>query len=1083
MPPFLPGKPNPLAAVVTSSNHPKTAKKNSKANSQKPTLFDELDAGVRKKTTPDSKNAQKALLERLAASDDDESSLTSLSDDSDKVSICVEKESQAGSDADDEDEDIEFEEVETSAATKPSYLIPTGDLELTLTKDTRISITNPLGNKKAPSKIERMIRISTHKCHVQTLMWNNAIRNGWLCDNEVQDILLEQLPPAVLNQIKIWRQNSETTSQAHSSNLKKKETKPSRTRTSKSRAKETLTQSPEKSVKDHTSLNPEDPLPRLLKVLVKYWQHYFRISSPGLRKVGYKSLQRLDEELKSFTDNIDHEIHGERFQDINEYKEQAKKLEGSRDFGAQLFTALLRAIGLEVRMVSSLQPLGFGWSQNEEASENNPCALKEKGRESLEKLGPDLSSSSSSNSQVVNEPKNKRGEKKSDPHAIVKNPKLLKRSSKRKSDKKNTNDYSDLDLSDSSFIVEADDVAPENKMIQHSLPYDKDLKYPNYWSEVYSPVTKTYIAVDAIVNQVVATKRELLEKFEPRGAGSEKAKQVIAYVIGHSSDGSAKDLTTRYLKGKMWPGRTKGYRYPVEKIAVRDDRGKLERYDYKDWFRSVMLLYERGGKKYPRTEIDEYEDANDLSPAKREKKEVEEGKETLQYYKTSSEFVLERHLKREEALARTAKHVKIFTSGKNEKMVKEKVYLRKDVVICKSTETWHKEGRVPRVDEKPMKSVPYRAATTNRKRELAEAEQASGEKVLQGLYCHSQTDWIIPPPVENGVVPKNSYGNIDLFVESMLPKGSVHIPLRGIPRICRRLEIDYAEAVTGFEFGHRMAVPVITGVVVPENFHDKIMEEWHRFEAERIRKDDEKRRQATLHTWRKMLISLRVIQRFKKEYGGIDNDSDALNPFTNQKNNIYMNNDTGAKAGHISQHEESSAGGFLIEETCSEQAKMRSRVGHFPVICEDEVLANNENEHFFLEESTENSPSLASKTSLKHPQNKKFPNNSDISNTQNQDDTKTESASIIDSSLRSQKTKKNSGQKRRISDLKDTSADEDSLVASTYKGDNYCPSSKKPKIIKEKGKIFHPRGRCQQEKPRKNKDSSQVALFRGKCKQ
>lgn len=165
-----------------------------------------------------------------------------------------------------------------------------------------------------------------------------------------------------------------------------------------------------------------------------------------------------------------------------------------------------------------------------------------------------------------------------------------------------------------------------------------------------------------------------------------------------------------------------------------------------------------------------------------------------------------------------------------------------------------------------------------------------------------------------------------------------------------------------------------------------------------------------------------------------------------------MNNDTGANVEQICQQEESSAGGFLIEETCSEQTKTHSRVGHFPVICEDEVQANNKSEHFFLDDHTENLSSLNSKTSLKHSLGKNLPNHSDMFNIQNQEDNKTESAHTIDYSLIPQKSKKNSGKKRRISDLKDSSADEDSLVASTSKGDNYCPSSKKPKIMKEKGK-------------------------------
>lgn len=42
-----------------------------------------------------------------------------------------------------------------------------------------------------------------------------------------------------------------------------------------------------------------------------------------------------------------------------DFLSQAKTLEGSRDFGAQLFCALLRSAGVEARLVCSLQPLPF----------------------------------------------------------------------------------------------------------------------------------------------------------------------------------------------------------------------------------------------------------------------------------------------------------------------------------------------------------------------------------------------------------------------------------------------------------------------------------------------------------------------------------------------------------------------------------------------------------------------------------------------------------------------------------------------------------------------------------------------------
>lgn len=50
---------------------------------------------------------------------------------------------------------------------------------------------------------------------------------------------------------------------------------------------------------------------------------------------------------------------GETILSRDDFRNQAKKLEGSRDFGAQLFCALLRSAGVEARLVCSLQPLPF----------------------------------------------------------------------------------------------------------------------------------------------------------------------------------------------------------------------------------------------------------------------------------------------------------------------------------------------------------------------------------------------------------------------------------------------------------------------------------------------------------------------------------------------------------------------------------------------------------------------------------------------------------------------------------------------------------------------------------------------------
>ncbi|CAK7228204.1 hypothetical protein SBRCBS47491_006825 [Sporothrix bragantina] len=926
-----------VSASKRPSTPPSTAKKNAKIP-RKPTLFDDLD-GLGSSPASAEGASDLQYLQSLEKSDDDsgdsdsDSELSSMSDvDFEDVPLAREEKSKnkhvkTGTKADekeededdDEDEDMEFEDVPAPEPVPFSFLSmamdddkadgegtgdASGNLELTLVKDTRVSLTALHGGeKKGPSKMERLVRSATHCVHVQSLLYHNAIRNAWLCDPEVQGLLLSHIPPRLWDEVDRWREKSglaapEATTKGKAKGAKDKGRDKGR-HMGKERAAKTGRSASAAGSRPGTrewsgaaarleagavDMSHGDPLFRLLRALSSWWRQKFRVTAPGMRKTGYMTLERLDRFLKAAKDTAgnDPSRFGERIRNRAAFREYAARLEGSRDVGAQLFTALLRALGLETRMVANLQPLGFGWNKFEDA---DPEVDDDATDGSLaEKSG--APSGAQTSTSTPGTPVSSKVKQRSVPSKSKAAAPIV------------VDDSADLDLAEVNSDNDSVVILPEEKHTTKGAPrtvYDKDLTFPIYWTEVLSPVTQKYVPVDALVKHIVATNRDLIESLEPRGAKADKARQVMAYVVGYSSDGTAKDVTVRYLKRQMLPGRTKGVRYPIEKIPVYNKHGKIRRYDMLDWFRqSVMRGYERGQRpEYPLTEVDEVEDSTDLKPAKPEKKEVKEGEETLQYYKQSKEFVLERHLKREEALVAGAAPVKKFRNGKKGKAKSKKkkddsddydddsdedteggenVYLRKDVVHVKSAETWHKQGRAPKAGELPLKRVPYRAATTNRRREIAEAEAATGEKVLQGLYSYEQTDWIIPPPIENGIIPKNAYGNIDLFAEHMCPKGAVHVPFRGAMRVCKKMQIDYAEAVVDFEFGHRMAVPVIQGVVIAEEHHDAVMEALAKDEAERTRKADEKRRNVAMALWRKMLMGLRIVQRIKQDYGDVRED-------------------------------------------------------------------------------------------------------------------------------------------------------------------------------------------------------------------
>jgi xeroderma pigmentosum group C-complementing protein len=756
------------------------------------------------------------------------------------------------SDETEDEEDIDWEDAidAKSSAVTPTVAVPElQDLELTLDQN-ETHVSDLLDGKKGPSKIERQIRIQTHCMHVQCLLFHNAIRNAWSNDPKVHEILRKKLPEGIHKEVKKWR---------IASGLELPEPKPeppkSKKKGKKAQKNKDWSDGSERLEPGQPDMSRGDPIITLIKVLVAYWRKQFRITAPGLRKYGYRPVSALETAITDFREEEhDPERHGERIANLDEFRAIAESMQGSRDVGAQLFTALARALGIEARLVGSLQPLGFGWTKGETYTPVTP-------------------------SKADKEPEDKGGSEGSE---------------------------SDTDS--------AEDKVPTKGRKQ----FDKDLPFPIYWTEVASPVTNEIISVDPLVlsNPVAPfADTDLQANFEPRGAKADRAKQVICYVVAHSSDGTAKEVTTRYLRRRTWPGKTKGFRIPLEKVPV----GPRGHYIAFDWFGMVMRGYQRARKS--KTAVDELEETRDLQPNQPEKKKTTQTVDTLQSLRTSTEFVLERFLRREEALRPGAEPVRTFIAGKGARAKEEPVFRRSDVLKCLSTESWHKEGRQPKPGAVALKRVPIRAVTLMRKREVDELHRQTGEKPLQGLYARHQTEYIIPPPIQDGRIPKNEYGNIDCFVPSMVPAGAAHVPLPGTVRVCKKLGIDYAEAVTGFEFGSKMAVPVIQGVVVAAENEGLLRDAWKVEAAEKRKKEELKAEKKILQTWRKFLFGLRIMERVRDEYGGGDPDADrerdSHNPFAAQKKKREEESDDDGDGKEMPDRESSynaidHGGGFLL---------------------------------------------------------------------------------------------------------------------------------------------------------------------------
>lgn len=962
MPPFVPRKREHSPATQTPLNHVETSKPARKASRFKPSIFDTADAPT---TAARTAEETKKYLESL---DQDEESDEPSDVDSDEFEdvvppaakkLKVTNDDQEGN----EDEVVDWEDAISAGPSNQEQIEPEiGDIDISM-KDDGTGYIEPLVSlatgKKAPSKRERQIRMLTHCLHVQMLLWHNTVRNSWINDKQVQKSLVDNLSEGVKREVKRWRESMGmlTPKELAAKNREAARKNAKGRKMGKGRERDWGTDATH-AEPGVSSLSQGDPLLRLLRVLAAYWRKRFAVRAPGLRKKGYMPLRRLRDNIRDWEkDHNDVEEFGERIESREAFRELAKKCEGSRDVGAQLFAALLRGLGIETRMVANLQPIGLGTSKAEEADPKRTKKEKKEYLKATEKVDTDeakagLKKNARGSGREAGSRNPTRGSITkpitldgsdldsglSEPPSDVEIQKVhgqaradtLRPVRANKTNLSTPNDSeSSPAVSDAAIDILEDDTDDLSVMdITPAKPkpnkkYDHDMAFPTYWTEVLSTVSNKYIPVDPIVLSTIASTDELLQTFEPRGKKADKAKQVIAYTIAFSSDGSAKDVTVRYLRKHQMPGKTKGQRMYPEKVPVYNKRGKVKKYEDYDWFRTVMSMYDRPEAK--RTAADDLEDQTDLKVFKpgKEAKEVE--KESLQWYKQSAEFVLELHLRREEALIPGSEPVRTFTAGKGDKATTHNVFRRDDVVICKTTESWHKDGRAVKIGEQPIKYVPTRAVTLGRKREIESSLRETGQKAMQGLYSPSQTDWIIPDPIgPDGKIPKNAYGNMDVYVPTMVPRGAVHLPLKGSAKICRKLQIDYAEACTGFEFGRQRAVPVLTGVVVAEEHADLVRDAWKLEQVEIQRKEDTKRRGVALGVWRKFLMGLRIVERMRVEYQDQPGGEES-NPFVRR-----AKRDVETTAGGF--EEEILGGGFFREGLRVEEPLQRKMQ---PVVDED----------------------------------------------------------------------------------------------------------------------------------------------------
>ncbi|GME24574.1 DNA repair protein Rad4 [Neofusicoccum parvum] len=303
----------------------------------------------------------------------------------------------------------------------------------------------------------------------------------------------------------------------------------------------------------------------------------------------------------------------------------------------------------------------------------------------------------------------------------------------------------------------------------------------------------------------------------------------------------------------------------------------------------------------PLSDLDDRDQVEDAELSRREAQE--EMPKNVQDFKDHPYYVLERHLKHNEVIhpKREVGKVNVGTAANTNL---EPIYRRRDVHQLKSADKWYRLGREIKPGEQPLKHAKPRRT---RQQQPFPDEDENGEETLgAALYAPFQTELYVPPPCVRGRVPRNAFGNLDVYVPSMVPPGGLHVRDSRARLAARLLGIDHADAVTGFSFRGRHGTAVVEGAVVAAEFGDAVLAVLDGLRDLEQEEAEQKRSREALRLWRKFLLGLRVLERVQ-EYASADEKKQ-------MEQEVRERVEAEEREAEMAAREQEMAGGFLLAE-------------------------------------------------------------------------------------------------------------------------------------------------------------------------
>ena len=419
--------------------------------------------------------------------------------------------------------------------------------------------------------------------------------------------------------------------------------------------------------------------------------------------------------------------------------------------------------------------------------------------------------------------------------------------------------------------------------------------HPVYWVEILDVGHQKWQPVDPLVTHSFWKPKV----FEPPIHDREN---LMSYVIAFEADGTAKDVTKRYTKA-----------YTAKTRRLRVD-GIVE--DGEKWWRGTMKMFK--GKS--RGDLEQIENSELAGAEAREPMP-----KSVQDFKDHPIYALERHLRRNEVLLPDA--MPSGTVAASSRGPLERIYRRRNVRVGRSPDKWFRMGREVKPNEIPVKWLPKKSRPQNR---LDDEEEENAEDPGMPIYTIEQTELYEPPPVRKGIVPKNKFGNIEIYVQSMVPRGGTYITHPHATRAAYVLGIDYAPALTGFSFSGKHGTAVLHGIVIPSEQSEAVHATIASLEELEIEEVAEQKRMTVWRVWRRLLKGLRIRERIWSDVGEdekreaeevalrrvkerMNDDGDEVEEESEEEMDDGIESDATEEFDMVVDNDDDMGGGFMVE--------------------------------------------------------------------------------------------------------------------------------------------------------------------------